>query len=567
MSASRAGTGARRQIDVSARSELRQQQLLGAILLMGVQVVTGIELELMTNELFRALVQVAIQDPALATDPRAWVERTAEGPDAFHPDELAATIGVAQAAAQNLDRDQVEELRREFGASSPLSLATKTAASPKGGDRDVPARDRDRMLGASILDEKIVPWALAEQIRNFDHIESGFDGRLYRYRDGVYHSDGERLLVRRIREIAGPKAKKALVQEALQCFKGFDPVIPATPPAGALNVANGLIEPRTGALRKHSPSFKSATQIPIAYCTDAECQQIDNVVLYILDNDDGLVSFFWEVCGLALYPANPFQKAILLYGGGGNGKTTLLRILIAIVGEMNVAHVSLSQLSENRFAAAELVGRTANICGDLDSRYLDQTDRFKQITGGDPIMAERKHGQPFSFNSIATPIFSTNTLPVSSDMSDAWFDRWLVVPCTRQIRGAAKEEPMVLERILQPEELEGGLARAVAGLQRLLDRRGFKVPKAVQDASAAYREDVDPVHSFIRDRCEFEAAAMTVRARVYESYSNYCATAGRGRPLSTRKFYERIRRDFGQRISERKAVEWYLDGLRLRDES
>jgi len=51
----------------------------------------------------------------------------------------------------------------------------------------------------------------------------------------------------------------------------------------------------------------------------------------------------------------------------------------------------MSQLDSHRFAASCLVGKLANICGDLSRRKLRDAAMFKAITGGDTVVVERKY--------------------------------------------------------------------------------------------------------------------------------------------------------------------------------
>ena len=82
-----------------------------------------------------------------------------------------------------------------------------------------------------------------------------------------------------------------------------------------------------------------------------------------------------------------------------------------------MSHVALQDLSENRFQAAELLGKLANIFADLDARALTSTTHFKMLTTGDPITAERKHERPFTFKNYAQMLFSANRMPPSRDRS------------------------------------------------------------------------------------------------------------------------------------------------------
>src|SRR5262249_58324017 len=122
-------------------------------------------------------------------------------------------------------------------------------------------------------------------------------------------------------------------------------------------------------------------------------------------------------------------------------------------------------------AAADVYGKLANICGDLDARAIHRTDCFKQITGGDPIMAERKFRDAFSFVAYALPLFSANEPPRTADQTDAWFDRWIILPMERRFEGP-DADPTLSDGLAA--ELEGLLVLAVAGLQRPMPRGGAR---------------------------------------------------------------------------------------------
>jgi putative DNA primase/helicase len=130
-------------------------------------------------------------------------------------------------------------------------------------------------------------------------------------------------------------------------------------------------------------------------------------------------------------PDTSIQKAILLMGDGANGKSTYLRGQLAFIGKHNIAAVSLHKIENDRFSAARLVGRLANICPDLPGTELTSTSVFKAITGGDAMMAEYKFRDSFEFVPYARLIFSANHPPKSQDASPAFFRRWIVVPFER----------------------------------------------------------------------------------------------------------------------------------------
>jgi putative DNA primase/helicase len=269
----------------------------------------------------------------------------------------------------------------------------------------------------------------------------------------------------------------------------------------------------------------------------------------VLPPDAG--DLFFEVLGLAIYPANPMQKAVLLLGPGGNGKSAALELTRALLGSRNVSAVPLQELGENRFAAAELYGKLANVCGDLDARTIQRTDLFKLIVGGDPVSADRKHRDRFTFTCHALLIFSANTPPMTSDQTQAWFDRWITIPFPNRFRGTSREDIHLREKLTSEAELEGLLVRAVRGLQRLMARGRFDVPASVSAKAEEYREALDSVRAFIKAECRIERGAWTKRADLYGRYETFCHGENR-HVLKASNVYARLRDDYPGQIAEAK---------------
>ena len=122
------------------------------------------------------------------------------------------------------------------------------------------------------------------------------------------------------------------------------------------------------------------------------------------------------------------KKTILAIGKGDNGKSVLLNLIEAFLGAENVSHVSLKDMNEDRFAKAELFGKMANTCGDLESHKILDISAFKQLASGDTVRAQEKNRNPFYFRNHAKLIFSSNPIPEVVDGGYAWFKRIIPVP-------------------------------------------------------------------------------------------------------------------------------------------
>jgi P4 family phage/plasmid primase-like protien len=441
--------------------------------------------------------------------------------------------------------------------SSPAEVPALTSVPPKGGNgqssdpdsgvHQITSLDTNRNPDPNYFfgeRGRFIVALAAQLIQARGRVCLGTDGRLYRFENGVYRPDGEEFARVQTRKLLGEMWQQSHPKQVVRWLKDFPPRISDLPPNDEINVANGLLDWRSGELRAHSPGFLSTIQLPVAWVPDARCPRIDAFLQEVLPAD--ALDFIFEVIGLAMYPGNPMRKAILLCGSGKNGKSVLLNLIMALLCEENVSSVSLQDLSDNRFRPAELFGKLANICGDLDARAIKQTDIIKQMTGGDAISAERKYGHPFSFKSFALPLFSANEPPMSADQTQAWFDRWIVIPMEHRVR---KEDKDLTAKLTTPEELEGLLQRSVEGLRRLMERGHFQYPPSVAAACEKYRQGLDTIGSFLDENCLLNDSGWIRRPALYAAYKNWCGDSGRPR-VSPQRFNEEISRRLCGRVNE-----------------
>jgi putative DNA primase/helicase len=262
----------------------------------------------------------------------------------------------------------------------------------------------------------------------------------------------------------------------------------------------------------------------------------------------------------------------MLYGTGRNGKGTFLRLISALLGSANLSSVTPQSLDENRFRAAELHGKLANVAGDVDPRMFKGTELLKQLTGGDRVTAERKHGQPFSFTCRALMLAAFNQLPRTADTTEGFFSRWLVLPFVGYFPAGVADGTREA-KLHSPAELQGLLVKAVEGLQRIRSRGCFAEPESVKAATLAFRTHADTMRSFISECCEASEKPGThgrTRKELYGAWRDWNEQNGTQAGASSR-FYERLAsvatEVYGRPIRERKSNGQRLfDGIRLVDD-
>lgn len=395
--------------------------------------------------------------------------------------------------------------------------------------------DPERYFERGLLVEKLA--------RAVSHeLAIGPDGEIWHYAGGIYKPDPLELR-RRLAFHLGDKYRPAHLA-AVEQFVTALPEVPAlssgVPDERYINIRSGIYDWRARKLLPHDPELGSITQLPIDYDPAATCPEFDRYLADVIPADS--IQAVWELTGYMLLFGNPLQKAVVLQGPGGNGKSTYLRVLNELIGEHNISALSLRQINEERFSVASLHGKVANIAGDIDSKYLGDASKFKQVVGGDLIDAERKFGQPFTFRPWAVPIFSVNDWWKTGDTSHGYFRRWLTIPFPYSVAG---KEPLDERKLFA--ERSGIFNKATAALVALMDRGDWDLEQAhaIAELKRTMEQSADILSDWLDEdeRISLKDPAATKvhtpRTVLYKRFKNWC-NATSHKPMASTNFYKRM---------------------------
>jgi putative DNA primase/helicase len=364
---------------------------------------------------------------------------------------------------------------------------------------------------------------------------------LWVYRKGVYRPDGEAVLLGDAQALLGKESRSDRLNEALRYTEIATRLSEDPPPERQfLNLLSGRLEMKTRQHLGHTADIFTTVQLPVDFDPAALCPAFDNYLATTFDAD--VIPLIHEILGWCLLPDTRFETAVMLIGEGENGKSVFLDLLGYLLGEENTSNVALQDLEENRFKAAQLYGKLANIFADLDSRALVSSSMFKTLVTGDPIDAERKHCDPFTFRSYAKLLFSANKMPSSRDKSHAFYRRWLMIPFTRIFDGKnGNPKPDKELRDKLKKELPGILNHALAGLDRLNANGDFTKPQSVEDTKQAYMIDNDNVRAFLAECVVAEKDGTIVKKTFRDVYQHWCDDYGQ-RPVGDKALKDALQR-------------------------
>ncbi len=350
--------------------------------------------------------------------------------------DLVAWEGRRVIIAFDADADQNEHVKKARNAlarelrmrGAEVAFVTWDLAKGKGiddllanvGPEEVLALLEAADFEQTAQDDEISVAQIAEAIAQKYGFAKDPGGQLYVFRDGNYQPDGVSMVRQQVKQLLkrmrlSSKWSSYKADQVVHYIEVDAPQLWDKPKKDVIHVLNGLLDVNTRTLSPHSPDFLSPVQLPVAFDPNARCPNWDKFINETFPDDSEALA--WEIPAWLMTPDTSIQRAILLMGDGANGKSTYLRAVLTFIGRQNVAALSLQRLENDRFSVARLVGKLANICSDLPSEDLFSTSTFKAITGGDALLAERKFGESFEFETFARLIFSANHSPKSRDAS------------------------------------------------------------------------------------------------------------------------------------------------------
>lgn len=219
---------------------------------------------------------------------------------------------------------------------------------------------------------------------------------------------------------------------------------------------------------------------------------------------EAMQGFLQRWFGLSLTGLTGEQKLAFFHGGGANGKSVLVDVIARILGDYAATAKVESLTGKNRRGGGDatpdlmpLVGARFVRASEPEMGAQLQEGTIKELTGGEPIMVRSLHANFITVSPKFKLTISGNHKPEVRGSDDGIWRRLLLVPFAVQIPAAERDHRLV-EKLW--EERDGIFAWAVEGLLDYLEV-GLAEPAEVLDATAEFREESNPVASFLLQAC------------------------------------------------------------------
>jgi putative DNA primase/helicase len=273
------------------------------------------------------------------------------------------------------------------------------------------------------------------------------------------------------------------------------------------------------------------SKIPTIYNPEQKCPKIEQFLSEVLSCPEDK-EVFYELAGFGLFKDYFMEKAFMFVGNGRNGKGKSIELLKRLVGADNCTSAPLVALTANSPFVCTLWKKYFNLAGDISSKDLKETGMFKQLTGRDLIIANRKYLNTIQFANYAKLVFSCNELPRVYDYSDGFWERWVLMEfpykfVDQVVYDSGKEEERkmwkirdlnVIDKISTPEEMSGFLNLALERLKRLLKNKRFSYSMGTEEVKNRWIRNSDSFMAFCMERIKEDYEGLISKKTLREEY-------------------------------------------------
>ena len=307
-------------------------------------------------------------------------------------------------------------------------------------------------------------------------------------------------------------------------------------PAHWINFRNGFFDPVARVMIPHDPKYRCVNQIPHRYDPggDPQGDAVEEWMRFIVPDQDDR-EMLLEFVGYSMTRDVRQQKFMILNGEGGTGKSTVIRMIEAVIGSNNLSSISLNELTQ-RFSAYGLLGRLLNSCADLELTALEDTSTIKKALGEDTLRGEAKGKDAFAFKSYAKMVFSCNELPiVKAEKTNGFYRRLLIITMNRV---PAVVKPDLFDQLRN--EIDFFVHLSVEALTRMYERGTILASDHSAQAVQRLRMDSDTVEAFLQEETYKVQGARVERGQLFQRYQDYCFASDRT-ALTRNNFFKSIR--------------------------
>jgi len=343
--------------------------------------------------------------------------------------------------------------------------------------------------------------------------------------------------------------------------------------ARAVVFRNGVYHIEERSLVSITPDIFLTTTLPYDYDPQALCKLWEWFVADIFNGDQECVDLLQEWMGYCLIASNHMQAMMFFFGVPGSGKSTVGRVIEALLGRDRVAAANTNSFKD-LFGPAALMNKYVAIMSESRDTNRGDIDKllqaWKAITGGDTISVRRLYKNAMDARLFCRLMYIANDVLPFDDTSQAMSGRTNLLYFPNNYRLSNPDRTLDVKLI---SEIQGIALWAIEGLRRLLANDRFTVPGASEEHLKGITELTNPIGAMLDECCLFgrEDASYVKASTLYSLWCGWCKATNTRNDLSRIAFGMKIRNMRQQmvrsQIMEQKERFYAYRGVAVRKEA
>jgi len=331
-----------------------------------------------------------------------------------------------------------------------------------------------------------------------------------------------------------------------------------------LGVRNGVIDLRTGKIRDGQKGDFITKSCGCNFDPQATAPRWRAFLAEIFNKQTDLIDYIQRAVGYSLTGDTREQILLFLYGGGANGKSTFIELLVSLLCDY-AFRASQNVLCLNRYyhepldEIASLDGYRFVSIAETGESHMAEV-RIKLLTGGDTVTGKAHYKAATSFQPKFKLWIFGNSKPAVYGVDCAMWRRIRLIPFTVQIP-VEKQDSTLKAKLLA--ELPGILNWAIEGALKWQKEGKLTAPKCVVAATNQYRDDQDILRDFIAEKIEHVKGHELAHKELYAAYKNWHEEGSSDKPFSSKKVAQMFReRGYESFQGHARELRWSGIGLR-----
>lgn len=339
---------------------------------------------------------------------------------------------------------------------------------------------------------------------------------------------------------------------------------------------NCVLDLKTMRACPHGPQYCTDIIMNFDYDSEARSSLWDKVIETTVP-DEGMRKAYQQFCGAFLLNRRQykFEYVCFVIGEGQNGKSIICKAMVNVFKNEDEKGQSVTKCvttytpdqlfrsQQMQYVMADVQGKIMNYCDDVSDKDFSGGD-FKAFVSGGEFRGRSPYGREvIEVTDIPLMLCCANRIPPTTDDSEGYFRRFLVISCPNHV--SEQDKDTQLEAKLRDNGVRAAIFNwIVEGYRQLMNNNcKIEMSEAVRELKEDMKADSNSCRRWIREygyhSCR-PTGSSDGRWKSFRDwlkiYAGYCQDYSEGAP-KTSKAVAKIFKDLGF-VSERRADGmWY----------